>query len=174
MSRAEVLRDVVVVLAWFLVAGLVAGVVWWLVADPPQATRAAEGVVVEPQELTKQVSIDGWYFVVAAVGGLLSGIALLAWRHRDPLLMVVLVTLGGGLAALVSLRLGHLLGPGAVLEALRGKPQGAHALEPLTLHATGMEWVWPATAAMGALVHLWVLRKPDEPAVSPDAERVAH
>jgi hypothetical protein len=160
--RGDLLRDVGIVLGWFLVAGVLGALLWWKLVDLPQATRAQGSVVVESDQLGKEVNIDGWFFVIAAVGGLVSGIVLTLWRRRDPLLVVVMVTLGGGLASFVMQRLGLLLGPGSEVAALRHEPDGAHALMRLHIHATGVLWVWPAAAALGALVYLWVLKTPEE------------
>ena len=86
---ADVLRDVGIVLGWFLVAGVLGALLWWKLVDLPQATRAQGSVVVESDQLGKEVNIDGWFFVIAAVGGLVSGVVLTLWRRRDPLLVVV-------------------------------------------------------------------------------------
>lgn len=157
-----VLLDVGIVLGWFLVAGVVGAVLWWQLTDLPQATRAQGAVVVEADQLGKEVNIDGWFFVIALVGGLVSGIVLTLWRRRDALLTVVLVTLGGGLASFVMVQLGRLLGPVSEVDALRHKADGAHALMRLQVHATGVLWVWPAAAALGALVYLFVLKAPED------------
>ena len=161
-SRPTALVDLGIVVVWFLLAGVLAALVWWHFTDLPQATREKGQVVVDAPQLLKQVNADGWYFVVAAVGGLVSGLTLLTWRRRDPLLMVALVALGGGLAAVVTLRLGLWLGPGSEVAALRAQPDGASALMQLKLHALGMAWVWPIASTLGALLQLWVLRPPDD------------
>ena len=110
-QRSDLLRDAGLVLAWFVVAGLVAGLVWW--------------------------------------------------RLVDSLAMVVLVVLGGGLAAFLASQLGRWLGPGSAQEALRDKANGAHAPMPLEVHASGVLLVWPAAAALGALLYLWVIKSPE-------------
>ncbi len=158
---AGVLQDVGIVLGWFLVAGVLGALVWWKVVDLPQATRTRTGIVVEAAQLGKQVNIDGWFFLIAGVGGLVSGLVLTMWRHRDPVLTVVLVALGGGLASFVMQRLGLILGPGSEVDALRHKALGAHALMRLQIHASGVLWVWPAAAAFGALLYLFVINPPD-------------
>ncbi len=58
-------------------------------------------------------------------------------------------------------KVGGWLGPGSAEAALRHGANGAHASMPLQVHASGVLWVWPAAAALGALVFLWVLRAPD-------------
>ena len=163
----DAVMDAIVTAAWFAVSGLVGAVVWWQVVDLPSVTKTGDAAALDPTELVTQVAVDGWYFVVAVVGGMLGGVVLLAWRRRDPLLMVVLVVLGGGLAAWLMLRVGLALGPGDELTALRGRPDGTAVRVQLELQAIGMAWIWPMSAAFGALVQLWVLRKPDTSAGDP-------
>jgi hypothetical protein len=154
--------DAVIVVVWFAVAGAIGGVVWWQVTTLPRITRAGDSASQAPDQLVNQVGIDGWFFVVALVGGLLSGIVLLAWRSRDPLLMVFLVALGGGLAAWVTVRTGLALGPAPELAALRDLTEGDEVSMQLKLHAPGIAWVWPIAALMGALLQLWALAKPEQ------------
>lgn len=155
-----VVLDVVIVAVWFAVAGVVGGWIWAHVTSLPQVTKVGNAASVPSEELTKQVGMDSWFFVIALVGGLVSGILLLAWRRRDPLVMVVLVVLGGGLAAWLMLHLGEALGPDDPVAALRKLPEGAKVSEQLQLHADGVLWVWSIAAAFGALLYLWVLAKP--------------
>ena len=164
-----VLLDVLVVLVWSVVAGVVGAVVWSQVVTLPLVTRSGNAAAVTPDQLVKEVGLDGWYFVIAAVGGLLAGLVLMALRRRDPLLMVLLVTLGAGLSAWLMLRLGTALGPGDEVAALRKLGDGDTAPMRLTLHATGVAWTWPVLAALGALVDLWVLHPADRGDRAPQA-----
>jgi hypothetical protein len=157
-----VATDVLVVLVWFFVAGVVGALLWWAITPLPEVTKSAEGAVYDNGALVSRVAIDGWFFVIAAIGGLASGVLLLAWRGRRPVLMVLLVVLGAGLASWLMVRIGLLLGPGEETAALSGKPNGSKVPMQLDLHATGVAWLWPMGAALGALVQLWVLRKDPE------------
>jgi uncharacterized membrane protein YeaQ/YmgE (transglycosylase-associated protein family) len=154
-----VLLDVVVVGVWFAVAGVLGAFVWSWVTTLPQLTRAGNSGTLPPDQLVKQVGIDGWFFVIAVVGGLLSGLVLLAWRNRDPVLSVVLVVLGAGLASWLMVHVGRALGPDQELAALRQVSEGGHVSMQLQLSAPGVAWVWLVMAAVGALVQLWVLEK---------------
>jgi membrane associated rhomboid family serine protease len=154
--------DALIVVVWFAVAGVVGAVVWWQVTPLPKVTKTGGSASLTPEELVKQVGIDGWFFVVAAVGGLLSGLILLIWRRRDPLLMVLLVVLGGGLAAWLMIRVGLTLGPEKEITALAGKPDGAQVPMQLKLRAPGIAFVWSIGAAVGALIYVWILRKPPD------------
>lgn len=155
----EVLVDVAVVLVWSLVAGLLGALVWWWATPLPQATATPEGPALTADELAAQVAVDGWFAVVAVGLGLVSGLVLLAWRRRDPLLSVALVVLGAALAAQVATRLGGVLGPVDPATALAGKADGVQAPLQLVLQAPGLVWAWPAAAALGALLQLFVLRR---------------
>jgi hypothetical protein len=159
LSAAAV--DAVITLVWFVVAGLVGAWLWTRVVTLPVVTKSGDSGTLSPLELTKQVGIDGWFFVIAAVAGLLSGALLVSWRRRDPLVMVVLVVLGAGLASWLMVHVGLALGPEKELTALRGVADGGHVKMQLKLQATGMAWVWPITAALGSLVHTWILSKPE-------------
>jgi hypothetical protein len=152
--------DALVVAVWFAVAGAVGAVVWWQVTTLPKLTRAGDSASQAADQLSVQVGIDAWFFVVAAVGGLLSGIVLLWWRRRDPLLMVILVALGAGLASWVMVRAGLTLGPAPELATLRGLKEGDEVSMQLKLHASGLVWIWPVAALLGALLQMWVLAKP--------------
>lgn len=152
--------DAAITAVWFVVTGLVGALVWWQVATLPQVRKTGDTATLSPEELVKQVGVDGWFFVIAAVGGLLSAVLLMVWRRRDPLLMVVLVVLGAGLASLLMVHAGLALGPGKEIVALRHLPEGAQVSTRLKLHAPGVAWAWPIGAALGALIYLWVLRKP--------------
>ena len=154
--------DAGIVAVWFAVAGALGALVWWQVTTLPTLTRAGDSASQGSDQLVNQVGIDGWFFVVAAVGGLLSGIILLAWRRRDPLLMVVLVALGGALASWVMVRAGLELGPEPELTALRDLAEGDEVSMQLKLHAPGMTWIWPVAATLGALLQMWVLSKPGD------------
>lgn len=153
--------DTLVVAVWHVVAGLAGAVIWWQVVTLPKVTKSADGATLAPDQLVRQIDIDGWFFVIALLGGMLSGVILLAWRRRDPLLMVVLVVLGGALASWLMVHVGLALGPERELTALRDLPNGAQVSMRLKLHAGGMFWIWSIGAALGALVAVWVLRKND-------------
>jgi hypothetical protein len=148
-------RDLGVVLGWFVALGVLAAVVWWQLTPLAEYTRTATNAEMGEEELGRQVSADGWYVVIAAVGGLLSGVGLLSIRKRDPLAMVVLVTLGSLLCAWVMLRVGLWLGPADPKSALPHAAVGAKVPMQLKPHASGVVYVWPITALLGAIGVVW-------------------
>lgn len=150
-----VLVDAAVVLAWFLGAAVVAAVIWWQVTPLPFYTRTASGAAMDQVQLSRQVGVDGWYFVLAVVLGLVSGVALTAWRRRDAVLTVVLVTCGAGLAGWLMAQIGLWLGPADPHQALSHLAVGQHAPVQLALTAQGTQLVWPMAALLGAIGVLW-------------------
>lgn len=146
------LVDALAVLVWFALLGAAGALVWWQVTPLAAFTRTSDNAVMGSTELAKQFSTDGWYFVIALVGGLLSGVVLMLWRRRDPLLTVVLVALGGGLAAWMMLRLGLVLGPPKPSTATTMHlPVGSRIPVQLAPRAPGVGFVWPVAALLGAL-----------------------
>lgn len=150
-----ILGDLSAVVTWFLVAAVIGALVWWQITPLPAYTRTGEAGILDEQQLARQVNSDGWFFVVAAVGGLISGIGLLSWRKRDPLLMVVLVAVGGIFATWLMIETGLLLGPGDPGERLRTAKEGAKVALQLKVHAHALWVVWPSTALVGAIGVIW-------------------
>jgi hypothetical protein len=153
--RRPVVTDTLVVVGWFVLVGVIGALLWWQVTPLAEYTRTASNAQMGEVQLGRQVSADGWYFVVAAVGGLLSGVVLLSWRHRDPVVMVVLVTVGALLAGWLVLRIGLWLGPADPRDVLPHVAEGAKVPLQLRVHASGLLLVWPITALLGAISVIW-------------------
>jgi hypothetical protein len=168
LTERPVVRDVGVVLAWFVVLGVLSAVLWWQLTPLAEYTRTATSAEMGEEQLARQVSADGWYVTIAAVGGLFSGIGLLSLRRRDPVVMVVLVTLGGLLCAWVMLRVGLWLGPADPNSVLRHVAVGGKVPVQLKPKASGVVYVWPITALLGAIGVIWG-SDDRRPAVATDA-----
>lgn len=162
-------RDVVVILGVFLALGAVAAVLWWLVVDPAEFTKAANGgLAMGEDELGKRFNDDGWFAVIAAVLGLLSGATVTWWRSRDPLLTAVLVLLGAALATAAMVLLGGLLGPPDPASVADAAAVGDQVPVPLEISGAVCYLVWPITALIGALLVLW---SPPDPGRAPRATK---
>ena len=151
----RVLSDAGIVLAWFVVVAAVAAVIWWQVTPLPFFTRTSSGAVMNPVQLGGRVAVDGWYTVLAVGFGVVSGVVLTAWRRRDPVLTVLLITCGAGLAGWLAERVGQWLGPAAPKDVLGRLAAGQHAPVQLVLSAQGAQLVWPMAALLGAIGVLW-------------------
>jgi hypothetical protein len=169
----ELTRDVVVVLGWFLVLGVLAAVLWWQVTPLAEFTRTTSNAQMDEEQLGRQVAADGWYLTIAAVGGLVSGITLLSLRRRDPVATVLLVAAGSLLAGWLMLRVGHWLGPSDPAAALRHARVGAKVPVPLAVQAHGVFWVWPVATLLGAVGVIWGTDEPRPPRPSGDESPAA-
>jgi hypothetical protein len=147
-------RDVAVVLGVLLVAGLVGGVLWWLLWDPAAYTKTVDGGVMGETDLSRRFAADGLYAVIAGVTGLLCGLGLTWWRSRDPLRTSVALVAGSVLAAVAMALTGHLLGPGDTRAALAAAKVGARVPEQLHVDAFTVYLAWPVAVLAGALVVL--------------------
>lgn len=153
--RPGLLGDAVVVLAAFLLVGVAAAVLWWLLADPPRYSVTRRGPAMGEVELGRQFAIDGWYAVLAALLGGGTGLVLTWWRSRDPLATVLLVLPASGLAALVAARLGTALGPPDPQRVLADAEVGSRVPEMLSVSDPVFWLVWPIAALAGSLMVLW-------------------
>ncbi|MFL6060470.1 MAG: hypothetical protein ACJ72E_04490 [Marmoricola sp.] len=149
------LVDVWVVAAWFAVLGVLAALLWWQVTPLAAFTRTAQNGSMDEQQLSKEIAADGWFFVIAAAGGLVSGLALVLWRGRRPILMVLLILGGGFLATLLMTRCGLWFGPRDPAHVLNGLAVGQKAQLQLKTQSKGLLYVWPMAALAGALLGLW-------------------
>jgi len=161
-------RDALAVLVTYAVLGVSCGLVWWLVWEPPLFVKVAgEGGSMGEVQLGRQFSGDGWYAVVAGAAGLLSGIAVTAWRSRDLLASTLLVVVGSLAAAAVMALVGNLLGPQDADAALAAAEAGARVPAELEVRAGVVYLVWPICTLVGALIVLW---SPPSPRGSQDDE----
>lgn len=149
------LADTAVVLGAFLVLGVVAGVAWWLLVDPAVYTSARGGAAMDELQLARRFSTDGWYSVIAVVGGFLAGVGLTWWRSRDPRVTTLLLLPGSALAAATMTYVGGLLGPDDPGTRLEGAARGDTFPVELAVTAFQAYLLWPIAVLAGALMVLW-------------------
>jgi hypothetical protein len=143
-----------IVIGSFVLLGVLAGVLWWLLVSPAEFTKLPSGGSMGEVDLGRQFNADGWYVVIAAVLGLVSGLALTWWRSRDPLLTSLLLIPGSAAAAVLMALTGHLLGPGPTRAALAAAKVGARVPERLDVDTIVVYLTWPIAVLLGALVVL--------------------
>jgi hypothetical protein len=161
--RGAVVRDVAWVLGIYVVLGVVGAVAWWLLVDPALFTKQANGGLGMGEiQLSRRFATDGWYAVVAAVLGVVSGSVLTWWRSRDFLLTAGLLIVGSGVAAGLMSVLGRWLGPPDPDSVVGSVAVGAKVPVQLALGADACYLVWPIAVLAGALFVLW--SPPPEPA----------
>lgn len=167
MSRVSgpAARDVAAVLLTFLVVGVVAGVLWWLLVDPATYTKREAGGAMPELELGRRFGADGWYAVLGVVLGFVAGLGLSAWRSRDSWLTTMLLVVGSAVAASVAAVVGRVLGPGDTGVALERAAVGAKVPVQLVVSGAVVYLVWPIAVLVGALMVLW-----SSPGTSEDEE----
>ena len=158
--RGGALADVVALLGTYLVLGVVCGVLWWLLVQPALFTKVHGGGTMSELQLGYEFNGDGWYAVIAAVAGIVSGLCLTWWRSRDYLLTTLLLVPGSALAATVMVLVGHALGPGDPQAALAAAHVGQHIPDQLKVAGWATYLVWPMGALVGALGVLWSSTRP--------------
>lgn len=155
LSRPEVLREAALVLGWFVVLGIVGGLLWWQVTPLAEWTRTAKSASMDELNLGITVAADGWFFVIGGVAGLVSGFVLAAWRRRDPVVTVLLLAVGSALGSALMHLVGHALGPGPLQQSLARAAVGQQVPVPLQVDAPGVYLVWPVATLLTALAVLW-------------------
>ena len=110
--RAD-LRSSAWLLAALALAGLPAGVLWWLLAPRADYRITADGPVVLGDPSEELLVADDAVFVLVVAGiGLLCGAAVWWLRRRRGVATVLALAIGCTLTAVVAWQLGELLGAG--------------------------------------------------------------
>jgi hypothetical protein len=144
--------------------GAAAGVVWWLIVNPPAyEVNSNGGASTSERGLSEFIGGDAWFCAIGLVAGLLIGIA--AWRWlRDLGWPVVLVVLGCATAAALTCWLvGYRLGPGDFSVRLAAAQPGELVPIPLTLRAHASLLTWPFFAIIPVLLGSSLGRDEEEP-----------
>lgn len=165
-------HEVAVVAGWFAVLGVAGAVVWELVTPLAAYTRTAENGTMGEEELARQFGATGWFLVIGAVGGFVSGVALLLLRRRSPVLTVLLVAVGGALATFVMVRVGLVLGPPDPNAVLGTVAVGDKVPLQLQVEGAGVYFVWSIAALAGAVAALLFFESPEERAAREERLRL--
>lgn len=163
---------VAAVVVGLAVAGVLAGLAWWWLWEPSYyVVSEGQGAMAEP-DLARRFAADGWFGVVGAVGGLVSGL-LVTWRFRSHRILSLVALVAGSFVATATMSLtGMLLGPGDTDSALAAAAEGARVPVELAVTVPAFYLAWPVAALFAACAVLWggsdpppvVHRTPTEPA----------
>lgn len=150
--KTELIEAAVVTVVMALLGGALLGVLWWWLA--PQVPLVSDGSAVyfRDTEGEQAVGVDGTFTLLALGAGALSALVVFLVRRRGGVPLVVALTVGGLLGAVLAWRLGVWLGPETDVAA-RAKEvgEGVTFSAPLKLGAKGALLAWPLA---GLLVHL--------------------
>lgn len=109
LSRPSLVRTLTILLA-FVAAGAVAGWIWERVWSPPMGVVYRGEWFINPPGPDVAFSGTALYVVIAALGGLVLGVAV-AWSGGHELRTLATVVVGSALAGWVMYAVGHALGP---------------------------------------------------------------
>jgi LPXTG-motif cell wall-anchored protein len=120
---AELSADLVPALrltALLVLAGIPAGLLWWLLAPREDYRVLGDGAVEALGDTSSELfAADDVVFVLILGGlGLLAGIGAWFLRRRRGVTMLAALAVGTGLAGVLAWQLGELLGPGPTAEDL--------------------------------------------------------
>jgi hypothetical protein len=143
---------VAAVLAGTTLLGAAAGLAWAAAAPRALAVVIGRGSadVVNP-ETNAFIAADGWFVLLTAVGGVISGLLgyLFAVRRHGPLAMAA-VLVGGLPAALVAMWIGQQWGKAAFNHALQVGHSGVLVHAPLSLGGFSALAFWSLFAGLTA------------------------
>lgn len=152
--RRQVGRDVAVIVAAFLVAGLVVGLVWPHLYDPAVAVRTREGISTDEVQLAKKFASDGWFIVLGMGVGLVLGLLLMLTRHTHEVVTLVAIAVAAAAAAYLAAKLGAAMGPADPESILKNADVGTSAPTQVRLESSVGYLIWPLSASLGALLVL--------------------
>lgn len=133
-----------------LVLGVAAGVAWAAVVPQVTLQRVSGGLELDETSGAALYAFDGWYAVVAAVGGLVTGVLALPAVRRRGWPAVVAGGLVATVAALVQWGLGTRLDRGAHTLVTPGT--GGRSAVALSLSGHASLALWPLAAALVLVV----------------------
>ncbi len=149
---SELITAAVVTVVMAVLGGVLLGLLWWWLA--PQVPLVSDGsaVYLKETEGEQAAGVDGTFTLLALGVGALSALVVFLVRRSGGVPLVVALTVGGLLGAVLAWRLGVWLGPETDVAA-RAKEvgQGVTFSAPLKLSAKGALLAWPLA---GVLVHL--------------------
>jgi hypothetical protein len=152
LRMPAVVGAVAAVLAGTALLGVAAGFTWAAVAPRALAVVAGRGSadVVNP-ETSAFIAADGWFTLLTAIGGVISGLLGYCYtvrRHGPAAMAAVLV--GGLPAALIAMWIGQQSGTAGFNHALQAGRPGVLVHAPLSLGGIGALAFWSLFAGLTA------------------------
>jgi hypothetical protein len=91
---------------------------------------------------------DAWFAIISAPAGVLIALVLFTRHRHRPVLTVCALAAAGFIGSVVAWRLGILLGPDQVHDALVDVADGTRLDLPVGLGASGLLFCWPIAAVV--------------------------
>ncbi|MEU9183502.1 AAA family ATPase [Streptomyces sp. NPDC048484] len=158
------LREAAIITVAMALGGVLLGVLWWWLAPQVPLVSDSSAVYIKDTEGEQAIAVDGTFTLLALALGLVTALAVFLVRRRGGIALVVALTVGGILGSLLAWRLGIWLGPtqdvaGHAEEVGKGVTFDA----PLELGAKGAMLAWSFSALLTylGLTALFAPRDPD-------------
>lgn len=154
-SRGPVLallRRFALVVAVFVVAGVLAGALWEWIWTPPQGVVIDHELLLDGDGLRADFSSTALYVLVAAFAGLLLGVLVAVFADRYELVTLVGVVAGSVLAAWLMLQVGEWLGPPDPGPLAATADDYTRIPDDLDVSGTSAFTAFPAGALIGVVV----------------------
>jgi hypothetical protein len=145
-------RQAAVIMVAVAVCGVLLGLLWMWLAPRVPLIADGEAVYLKDTEGEQAIGVDGTFTLLALAFGAVSGAVVFLLRKRGGIPLVVGLTAGALLGAVIGWRLGIFLGPETdVVAHAKSVGKGVAFDAPLELKAKGTLLAWPVAAL---LVHL--------------------
>ena len=152
LGMPAVVVAVAAVLVGTALLGVAVGFAWAAVTPRVLAVVVSRGSAdaVNP-ETNAFIAADGWFTLLTAVGGIISGLLgyVLTVRRHGPFAMAAVVV-GGVPAALIAMWIGQQSGTSSFNHALQVGQPGVLVQAPLSLGGIGVLAFWPLLAGLTA------------------------
>lgn len=136
-------RIVIETIVVCIAAGLLVGVVWWLVA-PQFAVEMVDGELRPSGPIGEsRFAADAWFAIISGAAGVLIALVMFTRHRHRPVATVIALAAAGLAGSVVAWRLGVLLRPDQITGALGDIAEGTRLDFPLDLGATGVLFAWP-------------------------------
>ncbi|HWD83602.1 MAG TPA: hypothetical protein VG497_32105 [Kribbella sp.] len=145
-------KAVLVTVAVFLVAGVVAGWAWQQFSPLAEYTVDDRGGSLGEEQMTRIFGPDGTFTAIGFVGAVVLGAALFWWLRNYGPWSVAIVTLGACLGSGVSWGVGMLLGHDPLDARLQAAHPGDLVAAPLELHTWTPAASWLVGAALACAI----------------------
>ncbi|MEI7058066.1 hypothetical protein WBG06_19725 [Nocardioides sp. CCNWLW239] len=174
LSR-PVLVQVAIIVAAFVVGGLVAGYAAATLWRPPTGMvldgKWYRGLIsIDPPTIAQNIdqgvfAATGWFSVCAIALGLLVGIAAAVWLHRSEIVTLAAVTVGGAIGGALMLLVTTLLSPEDPNRLAKRAADGAVLPDSFQLASPWLILLVPGSAMLALMVIflMWAPREGAEP-----------
>lgn len=147
-------NKIVPVLGSAVVVGIVAGIVWWQLADPSLWEARDTGIVLTEEASRGQFSVVVVFTLVGAIASLLWAVGATVLLRGIGWPVVATAVVGAGLASVVAWQLGMTLGPPSPA-SVSGLSVGDTVPDQLRVDGIAPFIVWPMAALVGVLLATW-------------------